>query len=59
MLTPGEFVVNRRGVAALNALNEGRVGGTTSQTIEIVIGDEAVGRAAFKGLPKYARLVGA
>jgi hypothetical protein len=50
MLTPGEGVLSRRGMAALGALNHGQaVGGVTINTLTIHASSEADGRAAARG----------
>jgi len=42
MLTPGEFVVSKRGVAALSALNEGRISGGSGPALSVTINNPSV-----------------
>ncbi len=63
MLTPGEFVVSRKGVAALSALNDGRVGGGMSrekveQKIVVQIGENTVLDTVIYGLKPRLKLLG-
>lgn len=62
MLTPGEFVVSRKGVAALSALNRGDAGslagGKVEQTIQVQIGQDTVLDTVIYGLKPRLRLLG-
>jgi hypothetical protein len=61
MLTPGEGVLSRRGMANLSALNSGRGfgGGSGAQTIVVQVGDDILVEKTVRGMPRYLKLIGA
>lgn len=58
MLTPGEGVLSRRGMAALGALNRGQSGNGASQTIIIELDGKVLAKATAKELPTVLKIRG-
>ena len=58
MLTPGEGVLSRRGIATLGRLNHGQAG-PVEQTIQILLDGRLIAQATARELPRLLKVKGA